>query len=332
MQFKEVLLQENNLIEVLEFYGYSNISETDGEIRCGRCSTSNPTSISILKNENISATDFGRNISGDIFTLIMEHKKKKFIEVVKDIKGLLNIEVDYKKDEENESVSRVFDDLVFKNKETLDVYGEELLDNYKKRWNTNFYKDGISIETQKKFDIGFDTETQRIVIPHRNEVGELCGVMGRKICMKNKRIPKYLPLVRFKKSLTLFGYAQNYEHLYNKDTIYIGESEKFVMQLDSMGYKNGVALSGSSISKRQIMLLVKLLPKRVVFCFDEGLDEMVMYRNANKFRFLTDITDIEVYMIIDRENKYLKKGGKESPTDKGKKVWEKLLNECIELV
>jgi len=158
------------------------------------------------------------------------------------------------------------------------------------------------------------------VIPHRTPDGEICGLMGR----ANYKIygygNKYLPLISHKKSETLFGYSQNYSHLYNADVIYVGESEKFVMQLDSMSYFNAVALSGSGISKTQCQLIAKLMPKKVVFCYDEGLDESVIYRNINKFKMFTERMNIKTKLIIDRKNIKISKGSKYSPTDLGKEV------------
>lgn len=331
MQVKKALLEKNNIEKVLNFYGYANIVDKGDEIRCGLTIKTNPSSIAIYKNDNISAMDYGRNINGDIFTLIMEHKTISYSEIISDIKSLLGIEITYAVKEKNESVSRVFDDILFKKKEELKIYSEDTLDKYDKKWNLRFLKDGISIETQKKFEIMYDYETERIVIPHRNSEGELCGIIGR-INSDLNITNKYYPLIAYPKGRAIFGYSQNYKNLYNAETIYIGESEKFVMQLDSMGYHNAIALSGSSITKEQSFLIAKLNPKKVVFCFDEGLEETVIYRCVNKFFMLTNKMNIETGILIDRNNKYLLKGSKDSPSDNGIYIWESLIKECYERI
>ncbi len=333
MQLKEALLQDKNIEKVLEYYGYANISDRGDEIRCGLTEYSNPSSICVLKNNSLTATDFARGINGDIFTLIIEQRQKTFVQVVNEIKNLLNIEIEYTKPGESESICHVFSDVIFKKKEKLEVYPEQILDEYPSLWNEKFRRDGISIETQKKFKLGYDYETNRITIPHRSPDGELCGIIGRiNYKPRNKEVNKYFPLLAHKKGLTLFGYAQNYENLYKSSTVYVGESEKFVMQLDSMGYKNAVALCGSTLSKEQCYLIAKLEPEKVVFCFDEGLAQEVIYRNTNKFQMIVEKFNIEIGIVIDRKNKYLKRGSKNSPTDMGKDVWEKLINECYERV
>lgn len=333
MQVKNALLQNNNIELVLDHFGYANITDRGDEVRCGLTELSNPTSICIYKDESLRAVDFGRNIQGDIFTLIIEHRSKTFPEIINEIKSLIGIEIEFTKNYYNESVFRILDDVNIDKDEPLNIYPESILDNYENKWNQRFLRDGISIQTQKKFNIRYDTETHRIVIPHRTPDGEICGVIGRiNYDSRDKYTNKYFPLIRYKKSKSLFGYAQNYKYLYGAKTIYIGESEKFVMQLDTMGYHNGVSLSGSSISKEQVILIARLNPERIVFCFDEGLDEMVIYRNTNKFKLITEKLNIEVGIIIDRENKYLPEGSKDSPSDKGKYVWEKLINDCYEVV
>lgn len=131
MQVKEALLQKDNLVKVLEYYGYCNIKETERDIRCGIRVDSNPTSILITKNEQISTIDFARGVNGDIFTLIMEQKCKKYNEVISDIKSILGIEITFKSKTDSESIARCFKDIIIKKKEQLDVYAESILNDYK---------------------------------------------------------------------------------------------------------------------------------------------------------------------------------------------------------
>lgn len=278
MEVKREILESNEgIVKILDYYGYANIRDRGKEIRCGIDENSNPTSILVRKDENISTIDFARNIKGDIFTLIMNQKGLSFRDVINDIKNLLDIEINYiRNGNRKDSVASIFDDLVFNDEEKLDIYDENILNNYSDLWSKKFYNDGISIETQKKFDIRYDLKTHRIVIPHRTPEGFLCGVIGRVNYPCGKFTSKYLPLISYKKSETLFGYSQNYKYLYMSEIIYIGESEKFVMQLDSMGYNNAISLMGSSISNKQCLLVRYLNIKKIVFCFDEGLQEEVI--------------------------------------------------------
>lgn len=331
MLFKKTILDNDNIIRILEHFNFCNITDRGKEIRCGLNQYTNPTSICVLKDENITSVDFARNIQGDIFTLIMENKNLNFREVMSEIRDVLGIDIHFEKEVKNDSIANIYSDLVFKKKDEIAIYEESILEQFDDSWSLRFLNDGISINTQKKFDIRYDYETHRIIIPHRNEFGDICGLIGR-INIDDYSGNKYFPLIAHRKSATLFGYSQNYNSLYNADTIYVGEAEKFVMQLDTMGYQNALALSGSSLSKEQIILIAKLMPRQVVFCFDEGLDILQIYRLANKFKFFTEKMNIQTKILIDKNNKYLKKNSKASPTDYGKEVWESLIKECSETI
>ena len=63
--------------------------------------------------------------------------------------------------------------------EDLKIYPEETLEPYAGKFNLQFIKDGISLETQEKFGVGYDEISNRITIPERSVSGELVGLMGR---------------------------------------------------------------------------------------------------------------------------------------------------------
>ena len=39
--------------------------------------------------------------------------------------------------------------------------------------------------------------------------------------------------------------------------------------------------------------------------------------------------DVNIGVLLDKQNLYMKKDTKVSPTDQGKEIWENLINECI---
>ncbi|WP_237714133.1 hypothetical protein [Bacillus atrophaeus] len=72
-----------------------------------------------------------------------------------------------------------------------------------------FYEDGILPKTQSMFQIGYDSITGRITVPWKTFSGELCGVMGR-LNKKNlsEEETKWLPIIPFPKSKTLYGFVE----------------------------------------------------------------------------------------------------------------------------
>lgn len=326
-QLKEKLLQDDNIERVLEYFNYEKIRRvSENEIRCAYDIDRNGTAIRIKLDENISAIDFARNISGDIIKLIMINRDLPFREVIEGIKEVIGVS-DVKIGNAEESFLSIFNKLGHKKKtkrEEIEIYPESILDNFSKEWNLRFLKDNISIDVQREFDIGFDDITQRITIPWRDFEGNICGVMGRSSIdgVENK----YLPIIAFKKSNTLYGYSENYIELCDNN-IFIGESEKFVLQLKTMGYPNAVALGGNSLSDVQIEEILALNPKNLIFCYDEGLEMEVINRNFNKLKKHMTFRNIGVYLIQDKKNKYLR--NKCSPSDLGVEVWEKVKRECV---
>lgn len=326
-QLKEKLLQGDNIERVLEYFNYEKIRRvSENEVRCAYDIDRNGTAIRIKLDENISAIDFARNVSGDIIKLIMINRDLPFRDVIEGIKEVIGIS-DVKIGKAEESFLSIFNKLGHKRKterEEIEIYPESVLDNFSKEWNLRFLKDNISIDVQREFDIGFDDITQRITIPWRDFEGNICGVMGRSNIdgVENK----YLPIIAFKKSNTLYGYSENYIELCDNN-IFIGESEKFVLQLKTMGYPNAVALGGNSLSDIQIEELLALNPKNLIFCYDEGLEIEVINRNFNKLKKHMTFRNIGVYLIQDKKNKYLR--NKCSPSDLGVEVWEKVKKECV---
>ncbi len=326
-QLKEQMLQGDNIERILEYFNYDKIKRVSkNEIRCAYDSEGNATAIRIKLDENISAMDFVRNVGGDIIKLIMTNRELTFREVVEGIKEVIGVtDFNYRKKEQN--FLTLFNKLGHnkeQDKKALTTYPESTLDKFSNHWNVRFLKDNISIDVQKEFNIGFDDESQRITIPWRDFEGNLCGVMGRSNIDNVEN--KYLPILPFRKSGTLYGYSENYLDLCDNN-IFIGEAEKFVLQLKTMGYSNAVALGGNSLSDVQIEELLALNPKNLIFCYDEGLDTEVINRNFNKLRKHMSFRNIGIFLIQDKKNKYL--SNKCSPSDLGKDIWERVKKECV---
>lgn len=137
---------------------------------------------------------------------------------------------------------------------------------------------------------------------------------------------KYVPLLRFKKHHSLYGIFENQKYIEN-NRVYIGESEKFVLQLHTMNIRNALALGGNSIDNYRLSLLEKLNVKEIVFCFDEGL-EVDIQKRALKITKKYFGDKVKIGVMYDKHNKYLPKGSKCSPTDLGKETWGNMLK-CI---
>lgn len=196
-----------------------------------------------------------------------------------------------------------------------------------------FIADGISIDTQRKFKIGLDVLSQRITCPWWSFDCRLVGITGRyNGDYEEDNTLKWFPVIPHPKSQTLYGYTENYQHLQGCEELYIGESEKFVLQLDTMEIYTGLALGGNSIHTPQIIHIINLNPKRLYFCYDEGLDEEIILAQIEKVKTMIKFFDIKIGFIIDRKNLIIPKDSKMSPTDLGKENFIELKNNFVEWV
>ena len=157
-------LKENphEIVSILEHYEFGKINVLRNEIRCAFDEDTNGTSIRIKLNDELSATDFGRVINGDFFTILMKNRNLTFIEVLNDIKSILGISnVGFNK--KQKPFGGLFSRLSNKKVNTIqdcEIYGEEILEQYGKSWNPRFLKDYIIPKVQLEFNIGIQIEFQ----------------------------------------------------------------------------------------------------------------------------------------------------------------------------
>jgi DNA primase len=330
---KEYLKNNPEQIEkILSYYNYHSINITDKEIRCAKVGGDNPSGCRIKLNDNLSATDFTTSYNGDLFGLIATHTGLTYREVLKTITTMLGkkIEGNYQT-EEKSLFDGFFDSLYipYEDEEKEVTYDESVLDKYNNgyKWFKRFADDGILPSSQVKFKIGFDEESNRITIPWRDYYGRLIGCMGR----IDNDIPtnfKYIPLIPFPKHKYLYGLYENKEYIKN-NKVYVFESEKSVLQCDSFGVHECVSLGGNQISTTQVEQLLKLGVSEIILCMDEGLMKDAIIRDVDTIKNSLFMRDVKIKIMLDKENKYMKKGSKVSPSDQGKEIFEKLCNECI---
>ncbi|MBM7836480.1 hypothetical protein [Clostridium sardiniense] len=324
LEIKDYLLNnENKLIELLEHIGLASLHKRGNELRCAIEEGANPTSIRIKLNENLSYSNYADGLGGDIYSLVgwkIGNTKNDFVKNFKYVCNFLNINGTFKKNEKPKIFGGIFTEIQKHKYNPLSneivTYPMELLNSYEESPNQLFLKDGISLETQVKFKIGYDWYTHRITIPEFNCEGELIGVTGRwnGYDYEDYGVPKYFPIIEFEKSKVLFGYSQNYEHLLNNH-IWLFESQKSVMRMDSLGIYNCLALGGRFISPIQLRYIQSLNPKSIILALDEGIEEEEFIKTCNELISQNIFNKYKVGYLFDRDNTYLKKGSKDSPAD-----------------
>lgn len=321
---------------ILEYYEFANISINSQEIRCGIEEDTNKNSIRIklINNDYLYVSDYGRGINCDFFSFIIKSKNVNFGDVINTVKMELGIE--YLSFTRRKPIfGGFYDKIRVKKLSTIDLnyQDDNILIPFSNKFNMKFIADGISIDTQRKFKIGLDVLSQRITCPWWSFDCRLVGITGRyNGDYEEDNTLKWFPVIPHPKSQTLYGYTENYQHLQGCEELYIGESEKFVLQLDTMEIYTGLALGGNSIHTPQIIHIINLNPKRLYFCYDEGLDEEIILAQIEKVKTMIKFFDIKIGFIIDRKNLIIPKDSKMSPTDLGKENFIELKNNFVEWV
>lgn len=281
----------------------------------------------------------------DIFQLIIKMHDLRDEEIsLRKALSIVGVETDTNlRDEEYYSIVKQLDYLHQLNNEEEEL--EEELKFYSRDVMSKFIFDleslkpwiseGISPSTLSKYNIKYDTTRNAIVIPYYTPEKELVGVRGRFLDPDAKA--KYMPM-KFKNeylshptSKVLYGLDVNQDTIEQKQSVILFEGEKSVLKMDTIYGKENIALavSGKVISNYHVKMLLGLGVKDIVLAFDrdylsinELKEKLKEYKEAiNGMEHFFNIT-----IIVDED---FLLPYKESPIDKGKEVFEKLLEKRI---
>lgn len=224
----------------------------------------------------------------------------------------------------------------------LNIYDENILNNFEKMYHISWLEDNIDINSMRAFKIRYDISENRIIIPHFDYNGQLIGIRCRNLNKdKIDEGKKYMPitfnkhLYNYPTSMNLYGLHINKDNIKKYKTVIIVESEKAVMQYNTYFNENiCVAISGSSISKYQIDLLLQLGVETVILALDKEYDECgtkeeEIYKIKIQKAFISKLEqyfNIEILWDIDN---ILEK--KMSPLDAGKNSFLKLYKNKIKV-
>ena len=134
------------------------------------------------------------------------------------------------------------------------------------------------MEHKRNFGLGIDVFSHRVTIPIRDELGRLVGVKGRRVWdVVDEYNPKYIYLHQCAKSKILYGLYKTLPYIQEQNEIIVCESEKGVMQLWDMGFKNAVGVGGHCLSDWQITLIAQTGASKVIIAYEKDIleDEVI---------------------------------------------------------
>lgn len=322
----ELVRNADNVYTVLEQLGYDGIRDRGSYYQAYNLGGDNPTGFSI-KKDTLMFNNWSHGIKGNIFTLVQDVCDCTFPQAIKKIADWIGFEV-------HDTIKNIkppfggFYKSIIKsescNENELKTYPESILEKYN-GLSKRFLNDGISLKVQEDFNIGFSHSDNAIAIPIRNIYSDIVGVKMRSNDDNAER--RYWAEYPYQKSMIVYGLNKNYKDIVSKRTIIIGESEKFCMQLQSMGCYVGVGIGGHNISNEQARTIKGLMCDRIIVAFDRGISEDEIVYNCEKLKVDNSFMNNNVQYIYDKDGLYL--NDKDSPSDHGLYVFRKMLKNSI---
>ena len=220
---------------------------------------------------------------------------------------------------------------------------DNILNIFHNMYHISWIKDGISKKSMYKFGIKLNISGQQIIIPHYDSQSNLVGIRCRNLKQEAvDRGMKYMPIshggivYNHPTGSVLYGLNINKEDINRTGKVILFESEKSILQLDTM-YPNcniGVCVSGSSLTDRQVEILKELNIDEVCLAFDKeyekiGDNEEKFYAKKIQDTIVSKLKAFYNVSVLWDTKGLLDK--QDSPTDKGKEVFDTLMKERISI-
>lgn len=310
-------------VDILEYISqYAEFEEKGGEYWClSPLKEENTPSFSVRKETNTFYC-FSSGRGGNVLNFIRYYNNCSFSEAVEILKRYAGVDGNVQPTKRLAAVE-VAKKFKCRNKKNKVSQSKVLPEDYMLRYERDQDKlavwesEGISEASLNRFQVAYDSFSDRLVYPIRNISGEIVNIGARTLDpeWKQKKLRKYSYLFSWDGGMnTIFGLAENREEILRKKEIILFEGAKSVMMADSWGIRNCGALLTSHLSQFQMKILAKL-GVRVVF----ALDKEVIVRDDPNIAKLKRYVNVDY--LWDRDGLL---DEKDSPADKGVDTFMKL--------
>jgi len=212
----------------------------------------------------------------------------------------------------------------------LPIYNDFILGLFPKaNYGDPWHVEGIDLSELEWFDIRYSKSYEGVIIPHRDWRGNLIGVRIRTYDVDKVEKFKYMPLLvnglycRHPLSLNFYGLYENQHNIIKYKKAIIFESEKSVLQYQSMFGKENISLAvcGRGISEWHMNILIYYLGvEDVIIAFDKENDYLADFvKLKEQLSYLTLFARVGI--LVDEKNIF---SLKQSPVDRTKKDFESL--------
>lgn len=257
-----------------------------------------------------------------------------FYDILQFILKRTELNVSFNKNEQK-GYQSIKDKYIKKNSPQLIKFNENVLGSFYDIYAIEWMDESISEQTMKYFNIKYSISDNKIIIPHYDINNNLIGIRGRTLNKEEAELfGKYRPIeiegisYAHPLSLNLYGLNKCKEGIKRNKKVILMEGEKSTLKGYEYYKENNicVAVCGSHINKQQINLLIKNFDiNEIIIAFDkeysnpyEATQYIMKYKkNCNKYKDYCNFS-----IIIDKNNLL---NLKDSPIDRGKETFEKLL-------
>jgi DNA primase len=316
-------------IDILEFLSqYTDFEEKNGEYWALSPLKEEKTPSFSVRRESNTFYDFSSGIGGNVFTFVKHFHHCSSGEAVKILEKYAGKTCDSTVSQKS-AVAEVARRFRPPKTETKTSKACVLPADYMSRYEKNEDKlsvweaEGISRASMDKFQVFYDSFSDRIVYPIRNLDGQIINVSGRTLDpdYKAKKLRKYTYFQPLGVLDTIYGLSENMDVIRYMDEIVLFEGAKSVMKADTWGIDNTGAILTSHLNQLQVKILAKL-GCRVVFALDKDVNVLLDHNIQRLKRY------VRVEYIVDRDGLL---DEKDSPVDQGKEIFQKLYDERVPL-
>lgn len=273
--------------------------------------------------------DYSSGIGGNVFTFVRYYYNCGATEAVEILKKYAGVDGELAAPREKMAATlickRFQKPKTSKKTSSATTLPDDYMTRYEKRddklaiWEA----EGVSRASLDKFQVYYDSFSDRLVYPIRNMNGKIVNVGGRALdpLWKEKKQRKYCYFYSWGTLDTIYGISENMEDIKKSGEIVLFEGCKSVLISDTWGIHNAGAILTSHLNPNQMKILAKL-GCRVVF----ALDKDVRIREDHNINRLKQYVNVEY--LWDREDLL---DEKDSPVDKGQEIFQKLYEQRIKL-
>lgn len=280
-----------------------------------------------VRRETNSFYDFSSGIGGNVFTFVRFYNHCTNAEAVSILKKFAGYDgetvVPRKKMAATLICKRFKPQKTQKKTGGGTIYPDNCMEKYEKRKDklAVWENEGISKESLDKYQVYYDSFSDRLVYPIRNIAGRIVNIGGRTLDpeWKEKKLRKYTYFSGWGEMDVIYGLFENMDAILSAHEVILFEGCKSVLLANTWGIYNTGALLTSHLNPQQLKILVRL-GVRVVF----ALDKDVRVRDDHNISKLKQY--VNTFYLWDREDLL---DEKDAPVDKGQEVFKRLYEQRI---